>query len=451
MSAFDCVQASQTVGALDKVVAQIVPQVDTQWPGLSRSIFFAETYGPSGRGEIHQGTRAFATVDLLDTLQRMRKQVAQLPGQAEYAALVEQVTQKCLLATYAGRAHHLSQGLAVYAPLRADMYNKEYAKVRLAQESQWPALIQKIHQVQKAKLTPPQVTGVRFLERDGQETDTIKVAGTQQVEITVEGENILWTIAEITQRVENPRGWAVFDRAFLPDMDFAQRKQKQAEEAAALIDVVMPQYVDGKNVLKMPTAGLTFLLTNGREACGATIDNTESPNLRDCNVKVYYEHPSVGAVLAQLKVDLNLMVVTQVTGFKIAADGSTIPFPITPQSDAVITTYYVVNTDDGKVDFLPTGQLEVAQGTLPHPRDPAGGPVRPGRVGRIHRGLVGQADRPLPSPGQRHVGPVAAGCREVHRRGPCGHVGTAKFPAAAGQEGLHFHSHRDNLEDHRRR
>jgi len=252
--------------------------------------------------------------------------------------------------------------MAIYAPFRADMLNPNYAQLQFASACDWLNLVSGLHQVQKAKLTRPDVTRVRLIDRGGNKNTELRIAGGQSFEITVQGDNILWTVVEFTQRIENPPGYAVYARSFVPDVGYNERKKNAAEEAAELIDLMMPQYADGKNVLKWPAAGIHYRLTNGEQVCGATLDYSDPTDVRHCVIPIIHTHPSVGQVSAKLSVDTNWLKVDGITGYAPTSSGVMVPFDINPSRDAQITPYYIVETDDGGRTFLPAGTMTFNRG-----------------------------------------------------------------------------------------
>ena len=359
ISAMNLGHTGKVVDALNALLARVQAQGKGRWPDLCRSMFFAESY--VNRTEFRKGRLAVASIDLLDSLKRMRKHVPEIGADKEFRDLTDALDD-FLVYCYSGRRHRLSNGLAVYAPFRAGMLDPDYSKLKLLGTCNWLKLLGEIHRAQEAHKKPPTVTSVRLLERDGREAQSFRMSGGQRFEITVEGQNILWTMVENLLWVEKLKGYAVISRSFVPDMTFDERKKKLAQEASDLIDLMMPQYKDGRNVLTTPAVGITFKLTNGKQTCEAMIDYSDPGNMRFCNVPVIYTHPSVGQVPAELQVDLNWLRVVGITGFRHRPDGARVPFEIEPKADAVVTTYYVVTATGQKPQYMYLGNLKFDKG-----------------------------------------------------------------------------------------
>ncbi|NLE58412.1 MAG: hypothetical protein GX616_08630 [Planctomycetes bacterium] len=359
MSACDLTQMNAFAEALNRLLAQYQPAVANQWPSISRSMFFSESYQP--RTDYRRGVNALASVDLMDMLRRMRKNVTGVSADAEFNAFEAQFA-KYVFESYGGPGRRLSHGLAVYAPVRPDLVKPDYNKLRVGSTCEWPKLLSELHGVQQKRLAPPKVTGVRLLNRKGEQVSELSLAGGQSFEITVEGDHILWTIAEFVQRADQHNGWIVHSRAFVPDLGFDERRKQAAQEAAQLIDVLMPQYLDGKNVLKRPAVAIHYRLTNGQDVCPATLDYSDPGNVRHCSVPAIYTDAGVGQVPAELHLDTNSLRVVGVTGYAMLQNGRMVPFGIHPNPDAQITPYYVIQGDDGQRRHVPVGTLSYKRG-----------------------------------------------------------------------------------------
>ena len=131
-SAIDLRAVDQVVAALDGIAVKTAPRVANGWPQISRSLFFAESY--SERTDIRKSGDALSSVDLLDTLKRLRLALPGFPADTEFAELVSAM-DRAVLANYASPRHRLSHGLAFYAPVTARQFNAAYDNTRLARSS----------------------------------------------------------------------------------------------------------------------------------------------------------------------------------------------------------------------------------------------------------------------------------------------------------------------------
>lgn len=163
--------------------------------------------------------------------------------------------------------------------------------------------------------------------------------------------------------VKGLTGTAVLSRSFVFDLKYDERRQKAAERAADLIDTVIPQYVDGDNLLVEPLPGLVMKVFDGRQRFGATVDYSDPSNLRHCRVPALYAHPSVGTHRVDIYFDTNWLVADRIQAVKREKDGTVAIRHIRPEPDATVTLLYEVHGNKGgEVEYLATGQTTRGRG-----------------------------------------------------------------------------------------
>jgi len=360
MSALDLGKADEAREALRALVEKLRPAAGAQWPALCRSMYYAESYG--GRKDFLAGRAATASVDLLDCLKRMRASVKDFPAETEYQKLTK-VLPQFVLASYAGRARRLSQGLAVYAPIRRDTIRAGYGLTHFARHSGWLGLLGQLYMAHAREASVPEVTDARLVDRAGKEIPRAISCAGHGVRITVVGKNILWTIVEHLQPVEEPKGLAVQYRTFVWDLSYDERKKKAAEEASDMIDLIMPQYADGGNELLKPVTGLTMRVTNGEDTVDATIDFSDPSDLRTTYVPAQYSHPSTGDIDVDIAFDTNWLDAKNILYTELEADFSVTMRYITPAPDAKVSPYYAVVAENGDpIGYKKTGTLRWGKG-----------------------------------------------------------------------------------------
>lgn len=334
MSAIDTRRLPDLVKALDALFAKIQPKAQEEWAGLCRSMYFAESY--AGRLDFLRGPSALATIDLLDCLGRMRTALKAYPADAELDK-VRRAFAAAVPASYQGQARRLSHGLAIHAPVRSDILRPAYGRLRFCREGRWPNLIAEIHTAQNRELTPPEVPLIEIIDRDGRVTRKPWVAGNCSFRFVVRGNHLLWVTMEHARLEADGQGMIFLGRSFVFDLKYDQRRLEAIKQAADLIDTVIPQYADGRNVLTEPLTGLTLQVSDGRRRFEATVDFSDPSDLRHCRVPALYEHPLVGKQRVDIYFDANWLTARHVVAVTKSADGTVTLRPIEPRPEAKVT------------------------------------------------------------------------------------------------------------------
>jgi len=355
-SAVDLDRLPAVIDALDATVAALGADIDALWPTLSRALFYAESY--AGRADYRQGEHACASVDLLDALDRVRAEAGDGFPAAEPLTRLHRAMHAAVPHAYAGPDRRLSRGLAIYAPVRADILNRDYGQTAFATGSSWLPFLRDLHKTQQRQMTPPRVHSALVRGPDGKPTQGLTTFGGNTLEFTVEGENILWTLASQVAPI-GPDLYAVMYRTFVFDPRYDQRK---ADAAAELADLVMPVYADGPNVLRREIGGLGFRVTDGTRLIPATVDLADPADVTHARVPAIYEHDDTGKLLVDILFDTNTGEADAVIGFIERKGGGYITRDIEPKPDAKVTLAYNTVTAAGDLGIAPTERVAWGKG-----------------------------------------------------------------------------------------
>jgi hypothetical protein len=358
MAAIDLSKVEPLARAFAAAAARFQPLAAQQWPALSRSVYFAENYALS---RVRGGVSGMPSADLVDILKRAQANARQHGADVQCQAVLASL-KDCLIEFYKGKVRRLSNGLAVYAPVIEESFKPAYRDLRSSRDSEWIKLLNAVHRAQKAQAAAPKISDMAIVSREGERLRFLTQAAAENFRFTVEGRNILWTIMENTRRSEDGKGWIVLDRAFVFDYGFSDRRKKAAETASELVDLLMPQYVDGRNVLTQPAPGIGLRITNGTQTADGTIDVSDPRDLRHARVGATYRHPSTGDLDVDIYFDTNWMNAVRVVAATKLPDGTTTTRQIKPEPDAQINLWFELVTEDGRTLHRPGGTLAWGKG-----------------------------------------------------------------------------------------
>lgn len=355
-SAVDLGQVPELVAAIKALGTKLGDGVDRNWPTMARSLFFAVNY--MGRLDYRGGPNSVSSLDFLDLVRRMRANMKDFPAEAELAR-VEKALAASVLDDYAGRNWRLSHGLAIYGPVRSDQVNRSYLDLLFAREGGWPELLDRVHQNQNREAAAPKIEDLRLVDATGKPTDEVIGLSASRIEFTVSGRNILWVLAQQVKRLKEPEGQAIMYRTFLVDPRYEKRKQ---ESAADSVDLVMPIYVDGANPMAREVGGLSYVVTDGKKWCEATIDYSNPSDLGHARVPAIYSHPKEGKCLVDIFFDLNWSRAAYVIGYIPVEGDRVVPKMLRPNPEAEITPLFEVITPKGELSRAATGSLTWGEG-----------------------------------------------------------------------------------------
>ncbi len=356
LSALDLRVLPEVLEAFNGVVSKIAPAVDTQWPGLSRSIYYAEAYAE--RTDVRSGAHALASVDLLDVLERMRYSVEGFDGEAQYRRLVDAM-DRMVLASHSSPRRRLSNGLAIYAPVHGAMVDPEYMQTRLAQTTAWTDLLGRLHAAQQRNASEPRFSNLRLTDEKGREIEAAESLFNHRLSFTLEGDNIIWTQVWFGRDDAGANGMVVLYKGFVVDPFFYQRRK---EAVADVVDLIMPEYVDGRNDLYQDVNGVTLKITDGKTAFDATIDGSALDDLRSLRVPVLLTHSSFGEIGATIVFDACWWQVKGVIGEVPQPDGRIAYRQVEPPADTEVTLLFETVQASGEMTYVRGGTFAWGSG-----------------------------------------------------------------------------------------
>ena len=354
LSAIDCSKVDEVTASLDALSAQLRPVVTRRYPDLARSLFFAECY--TGRMDYRRGQGAFASVDLMDALKRMQANVKEYPLD-QHNKLVEAINN-CVIVSHTGPDRRLSNGLAVYAPVRADNLKPGYADESHVAKTNWLGLLSDLHSRINSQAATPEVFDLEVYGPDGKKTGTVTPFGRSYCKFTVDGTNILWITWQMVHKRSDD--WVVSFKTFHVVPGEARQSPDQAVEA---IDLLVPKYKDGRQELYQEIGGVQFKVVSGNKRVSATLEQTDPGNVEYLMASGKYSHPTVGEdVPVDIFFDTDWWVVAGIVAYVPVGDGTVVPRQIEPKPDAKVTFYEEIIGSDGKSKWQPGGAITWGKG-----------------------------------------------------------------------------------------
>ena len=357
-SAFDLSQTGAVVQSLSKYLAVVDRSLPQVWPSLVRSMFYSVSY--SDLDDLRRGPGAVLSVDLGDAFRNLAGVAPGLASSREYKNF-EQALARFVLDSKNSDRYGRSQGVAIYAPFRQDLFNKEYTATRFARESGWLGTLGKLHQIQARDQGKPSIKSVETVSvyRKQKVEDVIQL-GQDGFSFTFEGKNALWCSVYLGQRDQQGRT-LIFEKAFLggkEDMGELTVKEKSREEL--LTDLTYP---DGLNTVSFRYDATRTLVSNGETSFPATVDISDVGDLQAHLrvVPVIYEHPQAGRLTGRVYFDWmgqSAALVVQVP----QADGSSVPAQIDPDPAATVHLLYETFSDQGEPGQVVAGSMKWGQG-----------------------------------------------------------------------------------------
>lgn len=264
LAAFDLAKAPAVAAAVDALAGQALAACDTQWQAIARALFFAECY--QARAE-RIDDEAAASCDLLDLAARLRG----VPGIDDPAiAAVNDAVAALLLGRYSGAERTLSHGLAIYAPHRSGQFHAEYLATPLGRGSRWPQLLQRVHELADRDQSPITLGDFRQLDALGNAATSAHPFGGDRVLFTATGNALVEVQARTWERDEGSNQWLMLRAELVTDPLWPARWATAA--AADLVDLVMPQFTDGRNELFFELGGFEFAITDGTLLTHGSLD-----------------------------------------------------------------------------------------------------------------------------------------------------------------------------------
>lgn len=271
LSAFDLAVAPRVAAELENVAKAANATCDAEWRAIARALFYAENY--QIRDE-RTGDHSFASLDLLDFSERLRR----IPGMPASALdeLVKRVGEM-VLARYSGAERTLSHGVSIHGPHRSGQLHDRYATTTLGTGTAWQSLLRAVHAKADADQSELAVGNFRMLEATGVAAESAQPFGGQRILFDATGNSIVEVQVHDWVHDEQAGLWMLLRKGLVKDPLWPARWAEAA--AADAIDLVMPQFVEGKNELFHELVGLGFAITDGVIQTRGTV-NMAKPNMQ---------------------------------------------------------------------------------------------------------------------------------------------------------------------------
>lgn len=353
-SAFDLRYVGQVVDTLDAFLTKVESTLPGTWPSLTRAMFFSESY--SDVGDMRRGAGALLSVDLGNAFHNLVSVQPSLRSTPEYTALRNALGQ-FVLASKNSHRHQKSQGVAMYAPFRADLLNKDYLNTRFAKKSRWPKALSQLYAIQTRTPSEPTIGGVETVSllRQQRVSEVIQL-GQDGFAFQFEGKNLLWAFAAIGVRDDAKRQTFIFEKSILRKEDKDEGLRVEKKSRPEVLDQY--GYTDGPHRVGFRYDGTRHLVSNGEKAFLVTTDETNVGNLGGHLIAVpaIYEHPKVGKYYATIY--FNWLWRAAAVKLEIPQkDGSYVYARIDPQPDANIHLLVEAWPDQGQQTYVVSGTL----------------------------------------------------------------------------------------------
>jgi len=273
LCAFDLAQAPAVAARLDALAREAFAASGAQWRAIARALFYAECYEPR---QERVADNAVGSIDLLDLAARLRG----IPGigPAALDALVQAV-RALVVARYSGAERTLSQGLSIYGPHRHGQYDADYDHTPLGRGNAWRPLLQRVHELAAADRS--EIAIGDFRRRDALDAPTTQARpfGGDRLLFTATGNSIVQVVVKDWQYDANAKNWLLLRAQLVTDPLWPARWATAV--AADMVDLVMPQFQEGRNELFHELSGMTFSITDGAIQTYGSLDmsaaSTQAP------------------------------------------------------------------------------------------------------------------------------------------------------------------------------
>ena len=347
LTAMDLERLDLLQSALDRLSEKIEGTLSGDWATLARSIFFSEAYMP--RDRVQRGKQALASVDLMDTLKRIRLNSRSFHAMKAYEKVVDAM-DRFILATTSSSARRLSNGLAIYAPVSDKVFNRRYEATRFSAGSAWIKMLKKLYKYQNKNQKPARIGGMRLVDFSGNSIRNTPYAmplGTQGVICTVEGKDILWLRASFGEKSSDKKETKIYLNSVVIDANWTKRKNKTT---AAELDYLVPEYQDGINRHTILYQGYRLKITNGRKEAYATVNIPLDSGM--ISVPVLYRHPKAGLLKGVVYFDKQWLESRGLVVEIPQKDGTIFYQQIRPDPQADVTLLFETVSDTGKRDYI---------------------------------------------------------------------------------------------------
>ncbi len=357
LSALDLLRAEETVRALDGLLDRIRQGLDRGgWTALTRTLFFSEGFAPLG--DMKKGEKALASIDLGNALANLARLDPAIGSSPEYRAF-EQALEGFVLENRTSPRHRASRGVAAYAPVRKSLLNRAYRDTRFARESGWLRTLEALYRFQAEQASPPEIWGIEtFSLYRNKRVGEVLHLGQDGFRFSYEGTNLLYAYVFLGDRDGAKNRTLIYQKTFL-------RREGLEETAVALprrgrSEVLqIYSHPDGRHDVGFRYDGTRAVVSDGRQTLPLTLDDTDiSKTVAHVRTApVLYIDPKYGRFFATVYFNW-LGRASSVVVEIPRKDGTVVYAEVDPPPEAKIQPLLEALRDDGKVEYVPTGEME---------------------------------------------------------------------------------------------
>lgn len=344
LSAYDLERLPDFSQQLDRVLAKLEASLPSIWPDVSRSIFFAEGY--ASRTELQRGSQALASIDLLDVLRRMEHNTRAFPASAELRGF-EKAFGAFVLSSKASPLRRRSTGVAIYAPVARAVMNEGYGTIAASSVSRWRRFLDRLHEVQSASGKPPVIRDLQLVDWKSEKPITeARPFNTHGIAYVVEGTNLLWMYGLSGQWDTERKGVLVVRRGMIRDANWSVRERETATDR---LDLMTPQFRDGRNVQVTVVPGYRYMVSNGAgKAFYATVDESGEDSI---TVPIVFHHPQAGDFRGRVHFHDKWWFAAAVELDMPQKNGSVVYRQIKPEASDEVTLLFEYLEKDGRLSY----------------------------------------------------------------------------------------------------
>ncbi|MCC6783678.1 MAG: hypothetical protein IT457_12620 [Planctomycetes bacterium] len=265
LAAIDLRKVAPVARAVDGLARACLPAMDRQWKNLARSLFFAEAYQARPHRMASGGARS---VDLLDAMNRFARSAPELQLGKRLATL-EAAVADAVIAAHHGEIRRLSRGLSIFGPIGVRQFDDAYAKTWFGAGNAWTALLVVTLLHAEAMEDEVRLDELTCVGPDGKPTTSLAILGGGGIRAAITGD----AIVQVQHRdlVRDGERWWLAGKRFVADHLWSRRVEEAASDE---VDLVMPQFADGRNEIGSEVLGVHFEVTNDEIRVPCTLDRS---------------------------------------------------------------------------------------------------------------------------------------------------------------------------------
>lgn len=364
LAAMDLSALDPFLRALDGLLAGLEKGLEASWSPITRAFFFSESY--ASRLDYLRGPTGLNSLDLMDMMRRIRRAVQPFPAEEAFQAF-QAAFSRLVPLSRSNADRRLSQGLAVYAPVRSTSVAPGYDELRLGRVSRWPAFLSAVYARQDADKSEAALSGLRLVDGQGRDVEAAVPLAGHFFKARIEGRNIAWTWIFDGSLDEAGGETTILSKTILTDPEWLAKYEKARADAVRETDLDMLVYKDGATDVSSEFEGLRILLTNGRERSGGTVDVSSIQRDDHFVFRARISHSSFGSepVEALLFLDRAWFEVVRIETRAKTDSGAYVYREIDLDklpAETLITPLHEVVDKDGKMRYVPSRPLAWREG-----------------------------------------------------------------------------------------